>query len=104
LANFYPFSLTFAVNFAHFWPKFAGVKLNSSDFQKGGFTHEEAVEVAGLLDKAGIDLLEISGGNYEKPSLLTGDVGKDSLSSTFVREAYFLKYAQVSVAFAHHRS
>lgn len=42
------------------------VKLNSSDFQKGGFTEEESLEVIKLLDKETIDLLEISGGTYEK--------------------------------------
>jgi len=49
------------------------VKMNSSDFQKGGFTHDDAMEVAAMLDGEGIDLLEISGGNYENPVLLTGE-------------------------------
>jgi len=67
-----------------------GVKLNSSDFQKGGFTLEGAMDVAAMLDEVGVDLLEISGGNYENPVLLGGE---NVLNSTFVREAYFLKYA-----------
>ena len=49
------------------------VKLNSSDFQKGGFTHEESVKVAKWLDEAGLDLLEISGGNYENAAIITGE-------------------------------
>ena len=75
-------------------PSFAvSVKLNSSDFQRGGFTHEESVEVARLLDAEGIDLLEISGGNYESPALLVG-VDDDRAESTKSREAYFFKYAE----------
>lgn len=58
------------------------VKINSSDFQKGGFTHEEAVTVAGWLDDAGLDLLEISGGNYENAAIINGaENGTDKLAS-----------------------
>ncbi|HET9989164.1 MAG TPA: hypothetical protein VFQ65_11600, partial [Kofleriaceae bacterium] len=39
-----------------------GVKLNSADFQRGGFTEEESLEVIRLLDAEGVDLLEVSGG------------------------------------------
>ncbi len=75
-------------------PGFAvSVKLNSSDFQRGGFTHEESIEVARLLDAEGIDLLEISGGNYESPALLVG-VDDERAESTKAREAYFFKYAE----------
>jgi len=31
-----------------------GIKLNSSDFQKGGFTQEESIEVCKVLDKLGM--------------------------------------------------
>eukprot|EP00462_Mataza_sp_D1_P006613 CAMPEP_0175121922 /NCGR_PEP_ID=MMETSP0087-20121206/1435_1 /TAXON_ID=136419 /ORGANISM="Unknown Unknown, Strain D1" /LENGTH=423 /DNA_ID=CAMNT_0016403513 /DNA_START=149 /DNA_END=1421 /DNA_ORIENTATION=- len=73
-------------------PEFpVSVKLNSSDFQKGGFTHEEAMRVAELLDAEGVDLLEISGGNYENPALIGGS---DVLTSSSVREAYFIEYAR----------
>ncbi|MFW2387979.1 MAG: NADH oxidase, partial [Polyangiales bacterium] len=75
-------------------PGFAvSVKLNSSDFQRGGFTHEESIEVARLLDAEGVDLLEISGGNYENPALLVG-VDDERAASTKAREAYFFKYAE----------
>ncbi|MEO0341432.1 MAG: NADH:flavin oxidoreductase, partial [Bacteroidota bacterium] len=48
-------------------PKFPiSVKLNSADFQKGGFTQEESLEVVQMLDELEIDLLEISGGTYER--------------------------------------
>jgi 2,4-dienoyl-CoA reductase-like NADH-dependent reductase (Old Yellow Enzyme family) len=71
------------------------VKLNSADFQQGGFTTAEAVEVAKLLDEEGVDLLEISGGNYETGIYeQTVTNFKDNRSeSTKRREAYFLNYA-----------
>ncbi len=74
-----------------------GVKLNSSDFQKGGFTHEECLQVVRWLDAEGIDLLEISGGNYEQPSMGGAPPSADALpvkESTRKREAYFLAYAE----------
>ncbi|MGD9341526.1 MAG: NADH:flavin oxidoreductase/NADH oxidase family protein [Chromatiales bacterium] len=74
------------------------VKLNSADFQKGGFTLEECTQVASWLGDAGLDLLEISGGTYEQLALL-GHHGEESSyeppkrESTRRREAYFLDYA-----------
>ncbi len=76
-----------------------GVKLNSADFQRGGFSFDEALDVARMLDVAGIDLLEISGGTYEQPRLLGLDVSinpdraERPRASTIAREAYFLDYA-----------
>lgn len=64
-----------------------GIKLNSTDFQKGGFSEEESMEVVKILSKEGIDLIEISGGTYEVPAMM----GK-KMKSTKKREAYFLDY------------
>ena len=46
------------------------VKLNSTDFQKGGFTPEDSINVAKILEREGVHLLEISGGTYEQPRLI----------------------------------
>lgn len=75
------------------------VKLNSSDFQKGGFSFDECLEVIEWLNGAGIDLLEISGGNYEQPSMMGFEgvepVFEESVrASTRTREAYFIRYAE----------
>lgn len=81
------------------------VKLNSADFQKGGFNLEDSAQVATWLEQAGIDLLEISGGAYEQLRFLghTGDEDQvenpkindpEIRESTRVREAYFLEYAK----------
>jgi 2,4-dienoyl-CoA reductase-like NADH-dependent reductase (Old Yellow Enzyme family) len=78
-----------------------GVKLNSADFQRGGFSHEDALEVAQWLDAEGLDYLEISGGTYERPTMMAGDaIALDPArtehlkASTIAREAYFLEYAR----------
>ncbi len=71
------------------------VKLNSSDFQKGGFSHEECLQVVKWLEEDTVDLLEISGGNYENPAMMIGGRGADEIrGSTIAREAYFLSYAE----------
>jgi 2,4-dienoyl-CoA reductase-like NADH-dependent reductase (Old Yellow Enzyme family) len=72
-----------------------GVKLNSADFQRGGFTIEEAMDVARGLGAAGIDLLEVSGGNYESPAMTgSGELPAEQRQTSRDREAYFLEYAQ----------
>ncbi len=67
-----------------------GMKLNSADFQRGGFSADESIEVARALSSLGMDLIEISGGTYEAPAM-TGRKAKDS---TLAREAYFLEYCE----------
>lgn len=76
------------------------VKLNSSDFQKGGLSLEDSRQVARWLEAEGVDLLEISGGNYEAPEMM-GMAGLDDgaprpvrSASTLAREAYFIEFAR----------
>lgn len=38
------------------------IKLNSEDFMEGGFTQYEMVQVSAMLESAGIDAVELSGG------------------------------------------
>lgn len=68
-----------------------GVKLNSSDFQKGGFSEEDSLWVIKQLEELGIDLLEISGGTYENAEFL---LAENVRQSTKKREAYFLDFAE----------
>jgi len=69
-----------------------GIKLNSADFQKGGFGQDESLEVVHALAAEGLDLLEVSGGTYTSSAMLGVD---DSLKeSTRKREAYFSAYAE----------
>jgi len=71
-------------------PGFAvGIKLNSADFQRGGFSAEESHGVVAALANEGLDLIEISGGSHESPAMMGTEA-----DSTRSREAYFLEYAQ----------
>lgn len=71
-------------------PGFAvAVKLNSADFQRGGFTEEESRSVVAALAREGLDLIEVSGGSYESPAMMG-----TAAASTRAREAYFLEYAR----------
>ena len=74
------------------------VKLNSADFQKGGFEFADSIQVAKWLEEASVDVIEISGGTYEQPQLL-GVEGVEEVAeqevkaSTVAREAYFVDFA-----------
>ena len=75
------------------------VKLNSADFQRGGFDFDESLQVAKWLEEASVDLIEVSGGTYEQPRLLNLEgiepIEEQSLAaSTRAREAYFVDFAE----------
>ena len=74
------------------------VKLNSADFQRGGFSFEDSQIVARWLDEAGVDLIEISGGSYEQPRMMKMagmEAAEEPVmrASTRERESYFSKFA-----------
>ncbi len=66
------------------------VKLNSADFQKGGFDAADAVQVVRWLNDLVVDLVELSGGSYESPAMQ----GTPQAGSTGAREAYFIDFAR----------
>ncbi len=69
------------------------VKINSADFQRGGFSEEDSLKVVRLLSNEGIDLLEISGGTYESLAFVGTQEKEKKKESTIKREAFFLDYA-----------
>ncbi|MBL43643.1 MAG: NADH:flavin oxidoreductase [Sphingomonadaceae bacterium] len=79
------------------------VKLNSADFQKGGFDFGDSLQVVQWLETASVDLIEISGGTYEQPKLM-GVEGMEEeepqnvAPSTAAREAYFVDFAKAMQA------
>ena len=78
-------------------PSFAvAVKLNSADFQRGGFAVDDAVAVVRWLNDEEVDLVEISGGSYESPAMQ----GAPQEASTRAREAYFVEFARDIAAVA----
>jgi len=80
-----------------------GIKMNSADFQRGGFDEHDAATVATTLADMGINLIEVSGGTYETPAMAQGSekhnrkLGKETpiKESTLKREAYFLDFAEM---------
>ncbi|MYW21245.1 2,4-dienoyl-CoA reductase [Streptomyces sp. SID2955] len=72
-------------------PSFAvAVKLNSADFQRGGFDADDARQVIEMLAPLVVDLVELSGGSYESPAMS----GRPADARTQAREAYFLDLAR----------
>ena len=76
------------------------MKLNSADFVTGGFTLEECLEVVSWLGDAGVDLLEVSGGTYERMEFFKSPPADAMRDSTRLREATFLQYARAIKAVA----
>ncbi|KAL4938185.1 hypothetical protein BDV06DRAFT_60960 [Aspergillus oleicola] len=90
-------------------PTFAiGIKFNSADYNSSSF--EDTMTQIGLLAEAGIDFLEISGGSYEDPKMLSLDTSTNAQENaqpgqpnptenggksarTAAREAFFLEFA-----------
>lgn len=73
-----------------------GVKLNSADFQRGGFDVADAQQVVRWLNELAVDLVEVSGGTYESPAMQ----GRTADQRTLAREAYFLEFARDIAAVA----
>lgn len=72
------------------------VKLNSADFQRGGFDADDAKRVVEMLNGLDVDLVELSGGSYEAPAMQ----GSARDGRTLSREAYFLEFARDIAAVA----
>jgi 2,4-dienoyl-CoA reductase-like NADH-dependent reductase (Old Yellow Enzyme family) len=65
-----------------------GLKLNSTDFQHGGFNEEESMRVLAMMQEDSVDLVEISGGSYEARAMFDGANAPRS------NEVFFLDYAE----------
>jgi 2,4-dienoyl-CoA reductase-like NADH-dependent reductase (Old Yellow Enzyme family) len=69
-----------------------GIKINSVEFQDQGFSPDEARELCAMLESAGFDFVEVSGGTYEQLAF------EHKKESTRLREAFFIEFAEVVVA------
>jgi len=70
-----------------------GVKLNSADFQRGGFAEADAAQVVEWLNAESVDFVELSGGSYESSAMMGNSTdGRMEPTSTQKREAYFLDF------------
>lgn len=70
------------------------IKINSADFQKGGFSADDAKWVVTQLNSYRLDLVELSGGSYESPAMSGSAADPTSGDSTTRREAYFVDFAR----------
>lgn len=73
-----------------------GLKLNSADFQRGGFNADDSRQVVEWLNGHGLDFVELSGGSYESPAM-QGNAQEETSgkkASTMEREAYFVDFAR----------
>jgi len=61
------------------------VKMNCGDFMDKGLTNQDAVRVAGMLARGGIDAIEVSGGLFINPKMSPSRMG----IHTEEKEAYF---------------
>ena len=68
-----------------------GIKINSVEFQKGGFDPEECKELCATLEANKFDFVELSGGTYEELAFA------HKKESTKKREAFFLEFAEAIV-------
>ncbi|KAI0433765.1 NADH:flavin oxidoreductase/NADH oxidase [Xylaria sp. FL1042] len=68
-----------------------GMKLNSVEFQDGGFTPEECRDLCAELEKHKMDFVELSGGTYQQLGF------SHKRESTKKREAFFIEFAEMIV-------
>ncbi|KAI8308325.1 NADH-dependent flavin oxidoreductase nadA [Colletotrichum sp. SAR11_59] len=70
-------------------PSFSiGIKVNSVEFQEGGFSTEDCSELCALLEEHKFDFVELSGGTYQSLAF------EHKRESTKKREAFFLEFAE----------
>lgn len=72
-----------------------GVKINSADFQRGGFGPEDLRWVVQKLNLMKVDFIELSGGSVESPAMQGSQVQEKKSESTIAREAYFVEAARM---------
>lgn len=71
------------------------IKLNSADYmEEDGLTSDESIIVAKMLEKAGIDAIEVSGGNENIKSVSKQNLGPARRNIKSEDESYFQDYAK----------
>ncbi len=72
------------------------VKINASDFHPDGFTFGECRTVAASLDARGVDVLEVTGGDWERPAMLGAPMAQSRDAAAYVARGdagYFTQFA-----------
>ncbi len=66
-------------------------KLNCRDFVEGGLSLEDSIRVGQMLQAAGIDAIELSGGLLNNPNLLAENIRTEAQEAYFRQEASAFK-------------
>lgn len=71
------------------------IKFNSEDFMEDGLTSEESIVVAKMLEKAGIDAIEVTGGNDSSLHVVKNnlDAARSKIAFSKDKESYFKDHA-----------
>lgn len=71
------------------------IKINSEDFMTDGLTSEESILVSQMLEKLGIDAIEVSGGNESSPFVYAHNLGpaRKKVAVSLENESYFALHA-----------
>lgn len=73
-------------------PSFSiGIKVNSVEFQDGGFSTDDCKLLCAQLEQRGFDYVELSGGTYQELAF------NHRRESTKKREAFFLEFADAII-------
>jgi 2,4-dienoyl-CoA reductase-like NADH-dependent reductase (Old Yellow Enzyme family) len=68
-------------------------KMNCRDFAENGMTLQEAVQVGVMLEEAGIDAIELSGGLLNNPNIMRNNIKTEEDEAYFQDEAKAFKEA-----------
>ena len=68
-------------------------KLNCRDYVDNGLTLEESVRVAAMLETAGLDAIELSGGLLNNPNIMRSTISSGDTLAYFQSEARIFKEA-----------
>ncbi len=69
-------------------------KINSEDFTEKGLTQEDSLQAIEILEKAGLDAVEISGGNHSAKKVLQENLGCGRKKITAQTQSYFSSFAK----------
>jgi len=79
------------------------VKINAEDFSDPGLTSTESIVAALLLEEAGVDLIDVSGGNACSKAVLKKGLGpsRPNVKKSIDNESYFKDTAAVLATLTH---
>ncbi|MDF2543142.1 MAG: dehydrogenase [Herbinix sp.] len=73
------------------------IKINSEDFMENGLTSDESIYVSKMLEEAGVDAIEVSGGNESSTMVRENNLGpaRKKVAMGKVKESYFSDHGKI---------